>query len=955
MEAKTTRHFVRSYLPWLAAAGMLVLYLVMLNTHASVSSVPNVVHWGGYDWRPTYLSPFTWLVTLPVRWLPMSAQIIGLNVIGAVCAALTAALLARSVALLPHDRTHDQRVREKNERGLFSGSTAWIPPLFAVLVFGLERTFWENSVVFTGETVDALLIAYVVRCLLEFRASQRDSWLYKLALVYGIGITNDLVFIPYAPVMLVAVIWVKGLRFFQFSFLTRLAAFGIAGLLLYLLLPLVQSFNDVVSVSFLTALRVNLGYQKQFIFGFHRGLALWLGGFPIVLLLVASIRWSSDFGDTSHIGSIVGKAIAHIAHVALLGFAVWILFDLATSPRQLGRGLPFIATYYLTALAAGYFIGYLLVVFSDFSPRSRRPGAAVMVPLSYVVTALVCTAALVVPAKLAFDNWRHVYVLNAPDFEDYARKQLASLPKQATAVMADDTTRLYAIALIGGAQAGHVFVEGPSLTEPAYVKFLHKKYSAAVSPLPAEVKEPSLGAATIMNVLRELKQKRDLYYLQPSVGMFFETYYLEPQQLVYRMETYSTNAVEAPVPAAGTIARQAEFWNRLESSTLRPLAAQRASLLAKKVASYDIDMTARYYSQALDFWGVELQRALKFDEAAKFFEEALVVNPDNPAAFINREANTQWRKQHKRLDQISEEGMAKLKLERGGFEGLLTHHGPVDEPSFRFETAQFFAQSGLWRQAAQNALRAIFYSPDDANLQNALASIYLQSGQPDRALAVVKTIRSGRSANIPAPVAVDVIRTEAAAHFAKGDFTTAEKILNNAVDRYPDQEGSFDGLTSLYITRAEVARRAGKSAESGAALTNALRVAERQIQQQPNTPSGYFTIGNISLQFTNYDRAIQSFTKVLELDSKNLAALLNRAIANLRAGKLDDAQRDYEKLLEFTRTSFRVYYGLAEIAYRKKDWRAAKDYYQRYLQYAPADSAETKFVRERLAEVKKKA
>ena len=173
--------------------------------------------------------------------------------------------------------------------------------------------------------------------------------------------------------------------------------------------------------------------------------------------------------------------------------------------------------------------------------------------------------------------------------------------------------------------------------------------------------------------------------------------------------------------------------------------------------------------------------------------------------------------------------------------------------------------------------------------------------------------------------------------------------------RYPEQEGGFEGLTALYISRADGLSRAGKRTEASAALASALRISEQQVQQQPNSPSAHFNMGNISMQFTNYDRAVQSFSRVVELDPKNMAALLNRGIASLRAGKLDEAQRDYETLLDRTRTEFRVYFGLAEIAYQKKDWRAARDYYLKYLEYAPAASGETKFVRDRLAEVKKKA
>ena len=87
-------------------------------------------------------------------------------------------------------------------------------------------------------------------------------------------------------------------------------------------------------------------------------------------------------------------------------------------------------------------------------------------------------------------------------------------------------------------------------------------------------------------------------------------------------------------------------------------------------------------------------------------------------------------------------------------------------------------------------------------------------------------------------------------------------------------------------------------------------------------------------------------------DTNNYSALLNRAIACLRANKLDAAQRDYEVLQKAFPTAFQIYYGLAEIAWRKKDTNAAIRNYQLYLANAPTNTAEAKVVSERLKELK---
>jgi hypothetical protein len=236
METPQTRSFVRSYLPWAVAAAMLLVYLITLDKVVTVQSLWPLSRANGMDWRPVYIAPLNWLVTLPVRALPAGAQLFGLNFIAALCAAISLGLLARSVAILPQDRTQLQRDRNPNEHGFLNIRFAWVPVVLAVVVAGFQRSFWENAVVGTGEMLDLLLFAYCVRCLLEYRVDEKNAWLYKLAFVYGLGITNNFALIAFFPALLVALVWMKKLRFFRFDFLVRMFLLGLAGLSLYLLL-----------------------------------------------------------------------------------------------------------------------------------------------------------------------------------------------------------------------------------------------------------------------------------------------------------------------------------------------------------------------------------------------------------------------------------------------------------------------------------------------------------------------------------------------------------------------------------------------------------------------------------------------------------------------------------------------------------------------------------------------
>ena len=86
--------------------------------------------------------PLFFTLTYPFRFLPTGIQPIALNLFAVACATLTVVLLARSVSLLPHDRTHDQRIRERSEFSLLTIPLAWVPVALACGALAFQLTFW---------------------------------------------------------------------------------------------------------------------------------------------------------------------------------------------------------------------------------------------------------------------------------------------------------------------------------------------------------------------------------------------------------------------------------------------------------------------------------------------------------------------------------------------------------------------------------------------------------------------------------------------------------------------------------------------------------------------------------------------------------------------------------------------------------------------------------------------
>src|SRR3954466_15032929 len=164
----STSDFTRTKLPWLAAGALFLIYLVTLNRGVPIRSLSTVAKVTGWDGVLSVQYPLFYPLTFPARLLPANLQPITLNLFSAVCAGLTVWLLVRSVALLPHDRTDEQRIRQRHSDGLLVTSWAWAPAALAAAALGLELTMWEHATAATNESLDLLVFAYLVRCLLEF-------------------------------------------------------------------------------------------------------------------------------------------------------------------------------------------------------------------------------------------------------------------------------------------------------------------------------------------------------------------------------------------------------------------------------------------------------------------------------------------------------------------------------------------------------------------------------------------------------------------------------------------------------------------------------------------------------------------------------------------------------------------------------------------------------------------
>src|ERR1017187_4725401 len=369
------KDFVPRYLPWLLGGAMLLVYLFTLNRWVTLLNLEKVARVSGWVWQPVIFSPLTYLFTLPFSWLPPAQIPAALNLFSAVCGAATLAVLARSVAILPHDRTEMERTRERSDFAFLTGWMAWAPPIVAVIFAGLQFAFWEHATSFSGERFQLLWFAVILWQLLEYRLDEREGRLFVAAVLYGAGITENWAMVAFFPVFLMVVIWLRKTDFFFVNFLLRMTLCGLAGLLLLLLLPLTVKLSGAYPVTFWQALKPNLQrdwlVMKALRLGEVRHNLALISLTSLLPAFLMSIRWSANFGDSSRLGATLVNNMIHVVNAVIFGACVWVMFDPPFSPRQL-LPTPALTLYYLTALCLGYYCGYFLVVFGKPPVPSRR-------------------------------------------------------------------------------------------------------------------------------------------------------------------------------------------------------------------------------------------------------------------------------------------------------------------------------------------------------------------------------------------------------------------------------------------------------------------------------------------------------------------------------------------------------------------------------------------------------
>jgi tetratricopeptide (TPR) repeat protein len=946
------RRFVTMVLPWIVGACGLLVYLLTINPWISLLSLGTVTRISGWDWRPELGQPLTYALLYPFRWLPESMIPPAINLFSAVCAALVLALLARSVALLRHDLAPDDLLLQDRPASILSTPTAWMPPVLTAMVCGLQLTFWEHATSGSGEMIDLLVFAYVIRCLLEFRIDPDPSWLSRCACVYGAGMANNWAMLGYLPIFLAAILRATGLRaVLDRRFLLRMALWGLAGLSLYLLMPTVDGVSSSGDIGFWTALKLEFKSQTVGLLSLRTPVFEAMATMLLVPLLVLSIRWKShtvQLGDDTPLGVLLTKATGHVVHGLFLFVPIWIALDPTFSPRHLGQGVPMLTYYYISALVFGYCAGYFLLL---------KPGGAFKrLAKAPVAGAWVLLFAL--PLGLAWRNLGQMRITNGPLLHEFVRELYRDLPAGNSVVLSDDPKHLYLLraelsARHDDPEKDPILLETGSLRSARYHILMAGQFGSRWPVAPPTNRLEVIRPLGMLELISAFAAREPVLYLHPSSGLFFEPFTDQPNGSVHLLVPCQVRDVVGQKLADAVVATNELIWQQRWTNGLMDLARQTKErprsilewagpalrFLRLQTQQNPTAMGIGYaYSKSLDYWGVEMQRLGRWPEAGVWFRRALDLNPDNVAAQINILYNEHYRRGDKtRLDpEAVELQFRDLFARYGGWAEVLGSDGPVDEPTFLSRTGRVMLFSGNTRQAAAAFMRCAELAPDWMPPKLWLARSYLRLWDFAEVVKLTDRIQ-GSGQHLGAAGLAELLDCRATAMRALGETNEAVACIEDFVSRYGEQSEVVASAADLYAASGQLERE--------------LALVEELVKRDPNNPDLLVHKAVTLLRLARYDDAAATLSKALFLSPSDEAALLYRAIAYLGAGQLDASREDYEQLLRATGNSKLALFGLGAIAWRKHETNAAVDYYEQYLSNAIPGSTQFKIASQRLKEL----
>lgn len=137
---------------------------------------------------------------------------------------------------------------------------------------------------------------------------------------------------------------------------------------------------------------------------------------------------------------------------------------------------------------------------------------------------------------------------------------------------------------------------------------------------------------------------------------------------------------------------------------------------------------------------------------------------------------------------------------------------------------------------------------------------------------------------------------------AMGKQVTQIQIQGMGVDQYKEISSQLSQLLSQIGTKDELDREPTELTQEqrmiGEAIKEKVSEADQWFDEPLGTPDTYLKLGNFEYESKKYERAIEYYDKIIEIDIRNTNAWHNKGIALYNLERYDEASRCYDEALE---------------------------------------------------------
>jgi lipopolysaccharide biosynthesis regulator YciM len=692
--------------------------------------------------------------------------------------------------------------------------------------------------------------------------------------------------VGFLPLFCVALLWTARMQLFREGLPLKLARNALAGLSLYLLLPVAAVLSGS-GENFLDVLMANLGLQKSFLGSLfsQRLMVLVMASTAILPLLLVSIRWPANFGDTNAAAGAITTALLRLVHFLFLAVCIYVAFDHVVSPRKLvnlpqitGIGAPFLTFYYLGALSTGYFLGYLLLLSGKEEVRQWQKPSELGKALNRGLHIGLQVAALVVIGVLAWRNAGTIIANNKNDVTGtYAKWLTDSLPNGKAILFADNdmspqSQLLQAELARSKSREQAMLIQTHRLASPDYQVRLAKRSNTHWPDPPKEVLDAKrIDDLQILNMLHAVSEKTPIYYLHPSFGYYFEQFYLKPDKGVFRLLPYPSGADSLDKPALTTD-------QVIESLTLaedidkkfdaEDFSFAKESEQLRKNQFLDSLIIMGWLSRNLNQRGVDLIRNNQSEAAEKLFLAACKIYRGSPKGNVVAQANL--REANRESDYEFDEELDRLMgndelLSLSRIDSTLKTYGPFNLTQACFQLGQNFARKTQIRQAYHELTWAAELATTLPDPVFYIADMFVSYELPEKAQLFIERLAIMHNTNPFTPEQqIKLIRLKTGLLLASSGPTEAEKYL---VEQLKPHMNSLTGLHTMLAFHLDHDQNA-----------KALGLLDTWLKDNPDDLNTLTDKGQLLSKLEHYDEAVEVYQSALELansqEKSNLISMI---------------------------------------------------------------------------------